>query len=645
MNRIEITSEFWIQYRDLVVEEVLPYQWEVMNNKDIEMTHEPGGNEQHLTHSYAVENLEIAAGKKVGSHHGYTFQDTDVYKWLEAAAYALKYQPNNDFLKLTDDLIDLIAEAQEDNGYLVTYFQISAPDRKFSRLKQSHELYTMGHFIEAGIAYYESTGNEKALTVAIKMADCINKNFGMSADKLQGADGHPEIELALARLYELTSETKYLELARFFIDVRGTNSFFDNQILSDGIDRDVIDGMNKFPKSYFQDHAPILEQESAEGHAVRMVYLCAGIAKVAKHTNDDKLLNVCKRFWNNIVSKKMYITGAIGSTNIGESFTGDYDLPNDTMYGETCASVGMAFFAREMLEIEANGEYGDVLEKELYNGIISGISLDGTHFFYVNPLQVDSNISKHNPSREHILPSRAEWFGCACCPSNLARLVASIDQYIYTIKNDVIYSHQFISNKAILHDGFSVEQASNFPWEGEITYNFTNNNTESQQFAVRIPSWSNSFSTVFNSQEISYKQSNGFIYIDVPVGKTTFILNLDMSVKVYKTNSNVVYNIGKVAIQRGPLVYCVEKIDQSDDIWKYNLTPNSKYSTKFESNLLNGIVTIEATAQLDTSENNTELYYEYIDETKLETTLTLVPYYSWANRGESQMAVWINLIN
>lgn len=644
LKDIQITSEFWNQYRELIVKEVLPYQWEVMNDSaDISITHEPGGNEEHQEHSHAIQNLEIAAGLKEGRHNGYTFQDTDVYKWLEAAAYSLTYHPDQELRTITDRLIDLIAQAQEEDGYLVSFFQIEAPDRKFARLKQSHELYTMGHYIEAAVAYFEVTGNQKALSIAVKMADCMLEHFGEGADQIPGYDGHPEIELALARLYELTEESNYLDLAHFFINQRGQDDFFDRQIAADGIDRDVIDGMRNFPLSYYQAAEPVRQQETAEGHAVRVVYLCTGMAQVARLTGDESLLETCRRFWNNIVHQKMYITGGIGSTNVGESFTGNYDLPNDTMYGETCASVGMAFFAREMLKLETKGEYADVLEKQLFNGIISGISLDGTHFFYVNPLQADPDISTHNPSRSHVLTQRAEWFGCACCPSNVARLVASVDQYIYAVKEDVILSHQFISNQATFENGLTVQQESNFPWEGTINYKLENTSEETCTFGIRIPQWSQKNARLsINGELQDYQLNDGFVYLEATPGITSIELLLDMSIKKYQSNTNVVYNFGKVAIQRGPLVYCLEEVDQEKSVWKYCLASDEQLDYRFESELLGGLGVIYAAAKTPKEKSDHSLYHEYTPMEWIDTQIKLIPYYAWANREEGNMAVWLD---
>lgn len=643
IKNIEITSSFWQQYRELIVKEVLPYQWDVMNDSaDICITHEPGGNEEHQENSHAIQNLEIAAGLKQGKHNGYTFQDTDVYKWLEAAAYSLQYHPDEELQKITDQLIDLIAEAQEDSGYLVTFFQIEAPDRKFARLKQSHELYTMGHYIEAAVAYHEVTENEKALTIAMKMADCMLEHFGKAAGQIPGYDGHPEIELALARLYEATKKEAYLKLAEFFINERGQDDFFDRQIAADGIDRDVIDGMSGFPLTYYQAAQPVREQETAEGHAVRVVYLCTGMAQVARLTGDQSLLETCQRFWKNIVEQKMYITGGIGSTNIGESFTGNYDLPNDTMYGETCASVGMAFFAKEMLQLETKGEYGDVLEKELFNGIISGISLDGTHFFYVNPLEADKDISEHNPSRNHVLNKRADWFGCACCPSNVARLIASVDRYLYVVKGDLILSHQFISNEAVFENGIEIQQTSNYPWEGGISYKVLNPSKETKQLGIRIPDWSqDNGKLLINGEPEKFEIQDGFVFLDLPEGKTEILLTLDMSIKKYQANSNVSYNYGKVAIQRGPLVYCLEETDQETDVWKYILPQAGKLEYDFDAKLLGGLGTITSAALLPEETKNEALYRPYQTPDFKETQVKLIPYYAWANRESQNMEVWI----
>lgn len=645
LNQVQVTSEFWQRYRNLVVKEVLPYQWEVMNDQaNINIADDPQNNGQD-NNSHAIANLKIAAGLKSGHHYGFPFQDTDVYKWLEAAAYSFSYHQDDNLKKMTDELIDLIADAQDDDGYLSTYFQIDAPERKFKRLQQSHELYTMGHYIEAGVAYYQATSNQKALQIAERMADCIDKNFGLKDGQIHGYDGHPEIELALARLFEATQEQRYLDLAHYFLNQRGQNpEFFDEQIKADGVDRDLIAGMRDFPRRYYQAAEPIKDQQTADGHAVRVVYLCTGMAMVARHTGDQELLAACKRFWNDIVKRRMYITGNIGSTTTGEAFTYDYDLPNDTMYGETCASVGMSFFAKEMLKIEAKGEYGDILEKELFNGSLSGMSLDGKHFFYVNPLEADPTASKLNPGKSHILTHRADWFGCACCPANLARLITSVDQYIYTVHDNTILSHQFIANEASFSDGVTVTQTNNFPWQGDIKYHLENANHKTYQFGIRVPQWSQAeFSVAVNGQNVDATIEDGFIYLTIDQDNVDIELTLNMATKLMRSNNRVKANFGQVAVTRGPLVYAAEEADNEAPLWDYHVNMKDDTTYDYQEETLGGVGVITVPATREQLESTDDALYKSIDDVpnEIDTQLTLVPYYSWANRLNGQMRVWL----
>ena len=647
LDKVEVTSDFWKRYRELVVKEVLPYQWKVMNDEaDISIAEDPQNNGQDKN-SHAVANLKIAAGEMKGHHYGFPFQDTDVYKWLEAAAYSFGYHPNPDLKEITDNLVDLVVKAQDDDGYLSTYFQIDAPERKFKRLQQSHELYTMGHYIEAGVAYYNATGNEKALDIAKRMADCIDKHFGLEEGKIPGYDGHPEIELALSRLYEVTNDEKYLDLAHYFLTQRGQDpAFFEKQIKADGdsTDRDLIPGMRDFPREYYLAAEPIKDQKVPHGHAVRVVYLCTGMAYVARYTGDKDLLAACDRFWNDIVKRQMYITGNIGQTTTGEAFTYDYDLPNDTDYGETCASVGMSFFAQQMLNIHAKGEYADVLEKELFNGALSGMSLDGKHFFYVNPLEADPAASKGNPGKSHILTHRADWFGCACCPANLARLITSVDEYLYTVDEDTILSHQFISNNAEFDNGVKISQTNHFPWSGDIHYEIANPNNESVKLGIRIPSWSvNNYDVSVDGKKADPELKDGFVYFDVDGKSLTIDLTLDMSVKFMKANNRVKADFGKVAVQRGPVVFAAEQTDNEAPLWDYEVNTDAKPSYHYDDKLLDGVGVVKVAAKKqDPDSTDAPLYTEVASEDAKDVDLTLVPYYAWANRENGQMRVWLN---
>lgn len=651
---VEITSAFWRRYIDLVIDKVLPYQWSVLNGeREVDLPPDPGGNPvdtyDKLNHS--IRNLKVAAGEEDAPFHGMPFQDSDVYKWLEAVAYALHHRNDPELRRLADGVVDLIARAQRQDGYLDTFFQIQWKDRIFKRIQQSHELYTMGHYIEAAVAYWQATGNEKALGIAKRMASCIEANFGDGENQVHGADGHPEIELALARLAEATGEERYAALGRWFLNIRGQDpDFYDEQNRADGWDRDFFSMIRNFPRTYYQAAEPIADQQDAEGHAVRVTYLCTGLAHIARLTGDKTLMASAERFWNSIVHRRMYITGQIGSTHVGESFTYDYDLPNDTMYGETCASVGMSFFARQMLATKAKGEYGDVLEKELFNGTLAGMSLDGTHFYYVNPLEADPAACKGTPDKGHVLTHRAGWFACACCPANLARLITSIDRYIYTVMDDgTILAHQFIASKAVFPSGVRIEQTGNYPWDGVITWTVDNPADQTVRFGVRVPAWSQSHYTLtVDGEPLSDDAEDGFVYVTVPAGAEGFtvVLELNMAVRLVRASNRVREDVGKVAVVRGPLVYCAEECDNPGPLWLYTLSSASPTNAgyRFDPDLLGGLgVVTKAAVRAQEDDSDDPLYLNADDRGVSELVeLKLVPYYAWANRADGQMTVWLN---
>ena len=585
-----------------------------MNDEiDTTVPDDPAGNQLADNKSHAVANLKVVAGELDDEFHGMVFQDSDVYKWLEEAAYALVYHPDPELKALCNRTVNLIARAQQPDGYLDTPYQVKsgvwADLPRFSLIQQSHEMYVMGHYIEAAVAYHQVIGNEQALEVAKKMADCLDANFGPEEGKIHGADGHPEIELALAKLYEEPGEKRYLTLSRYLIDVRG--------------------------------------QQTADGHAVRVGYLCTG-AHVGRLLGDQGLIDTAKRFWKNIVTRRMYVTGAIGSTHVGESFTYDYDLPNDTMYGETCASVAMSMFAQQMLDLEPKGEYADVLEKELFNGSIAGISLDGKQYYYVNALETTPD-GLANPDRHHVLSHRVDWFGCARCPANIARLIASVDRYIYTERDGgkTVLSHQFIANKAEFASGLTVEQRSDFPWNGHVEYTVSlpaSATDSSVRFGLRIPGWSlGSYALTVNGKSAVAQPEDGFVYLMVNAGDT---LELDMSVKFVRANSRVRSDAGQVAVMRGLLVYCVEQADNPGDLWNYRLADGvdaAAAKTEFQSDLLGGVDTVSLPAVHEQADSDDAALYVSADVAPATEAaiLTLVPYYSWANREVGQMRVWL----
>lgn len=537
-----------------------------MNDEiDTTVPDDPAGNQLADNKSHAVANLKVVAGELDDEFRGMVFQDSDVYKWLEEAAYALAYHPDPELKALCDRTVNLIARAQQPDGYLDTPYQVKSgvwADRpRFSLIQQSHEMYVMGHYIEAAVAYHQVTGNEQALEVAKKMADCLDANFGPEEGKIHGADGHPEIELALAKLYEEPGEKRYLTLSRYLIDVRGQDpQFYAKQLKA-------LNGDNIFPDlgfykpTYFQAAEPVRDQQTADGHAVRVGYLCTG-AHVGRLLGDQGLIDTAKRFWKNIVTRRMYVTGAIGSTHVGESFTYDYDLPNDTMYGETCASV---------------------------------------------------------------------------------------DRYIYTERDGgkTVLSHQFIANKAEFASGLTVEQRSDFPWNGHVEYTVSlpaSATDSSVRFGLRIPGWSlGSYALTVNGKSAVAQPEDGFVYLMVNAGDT---LELDMSVKFVRANSRVRSDAGQVAVMRGLLVYCVEQADNPGDLWNYRLADGvdaAAAKTEFQSDLLGSVDTVSLPAVREQADSDDAALYASADVAPATEAaiLTLVPYYSWANREVGQMRVWL----
>lgn len=645
-TKTNITSKFWSRYRNLVRTEMIPYQWTVLNDiAGIKIEKERLNDEGIPSEkSHAIENFKIAAGRTSGTHYGWTFQDSDVYKWLEAVAYSLREKMDPELEKKALETIDLIAEAQEDDGYLDTFYSILGINYRYQSLAGSHELYCMGHFIEAAVAYYDATGNEKVLAVAKKAADNINDNFGPEDGKIHGYDGHEEIEIGLLRLYHVTKDSKYLNLAKYFLMERGKNPDFFREQAEKYDGPDALSGIVKMPDTYFQNHKPVLEQETAEGHAVRVVYMCTALADLAASTGDKEIYGACKRLWDDITKRRMYVTGGIGSTVIGESFTLDYDLPNDTMYCETCAAIGLIFFARQMLRIEPKAEYADVMERALYNCALAGMALDGKHFFYVNPLEVNPLKSLKDPTKSHVKPVRPSWLGCACCPPNLARLITSLDDYIYTENTDSILINQFIAGQTEFsgEDGvISITQATDYPWDDSVELTIENKRERDIKIGIRIPAWADGYNLLVDGVNESKALADGYVYIVVKAGATASVsLKLVVLIKKYYANTAVSNDIGKVTITRGPFIYCIEGVDNGDNLNSIFLPADAQFDYEWDSELLNGVGIIKTTGVKLISNNNT--LYSTEKPKEEQVPLKLIPYYAWANRGENEMLVWLH---
>lgn len=646
MNKVTITDPFWLRYEELIRTQMLPYQWRVLNDEeDIVIAKERDASYIPSEKSHCVENFRIAAGQKRGHHYGMVFQDSDLYKWLEAVAYTLQHHEDPKLQALADEAIELIAAAQEPDGYLNTYFTIEAPERKFKRLYQSHELYCAGHFIEAAVAYHEATGNDTVLTCACRLADCLNHHFGPEEGQIHGYDGHPEIELALFRLYEITQEDRYRKLGRFFLYERGKDpDFFQKQCEADDDKSLLIEGMESFKPSYYQNHAPILKQMTAEGHAVRMTYLCTGISMLARLENDNAMLAAAQRLWKNITQKRMYITGGIGSTVTGEAFTADYDLPNDTMYCETCASVGLIFFAHQLLQCAPRGEYADIMERALYNTVLASVALDGKHFFYVNPLEVVPLYDHSDPGKSHVKTTRPAWFGCACCPPNMARLLSSLDRYAYTVHDNTVYVCLYLNNHAsLMVDDHPVilQQETQYPWQGTIK--ITLQSKGDFHLALRLPQWTDTFTVHVNNKHADVDVHDGFLFLhrSWEIGDT-IALSLPMQAAFYIAAPEVRDDIHRLAVQRGPLVYCAESIDNGKELEKIRLDSQEHFQYHYDAKQFGGVGLLDIPAERLTSPATGQALYHKIESEKLHpVTLHFIPYYCWGNRGENEMSVWL----
>ncbi|WP_054028434.1 glycoside hydrolase family 127 protein [Bacillus sp. FJAT-28004] len=639
LKQVNIQDSFWNYYINLVRDVVVPYQWDAINDR-VEGAERSG----------AVRNFKIAAGLEKGDFYGFVFQDTDVAKWLEAVAYLLETKPDAGLEQIADEMIDIIGKAQQPDGYLNTFYTIKEPGKKWTNLTECHELYTAGHMIEAGVAYYKATGKKKLLEIVCRIADDIAVVFGDGPRQIAGYDGHQEVELALVKLYETTGDRKYLELSSYFIDKRGQQpSFFEEEADRRGRTSHWSNNKIHIEPEYFQAHLPVRDQEAAVGHAVRVVYMLAGMADVARETGDESLLEACRRLWDNIASKQMYITGGIGSMAHGEAFSFDYDLPNDTVYSETCASIGLIFFAHRMLQLEPNSRYADVMERALYNTVIAGMSRDGRHFFYVNPLEVTPDVCEgRNKNFNHVKPVRQEWFGCACCPPNIARLLASLGEYLYSTKGNTIYLNLYIGGDMELSLGdakIKLNQQSSMPWTGSARFEVTLDEPAAFTLALRIPDWSSEAAVFVNGEAYSITNQivDGYARIDRQWTSGDVVeLTLDMSILRVRSHPLVKQNAGKVALQRGPLVYCIEEADNGKQLQQLLLPQDAQLEETFVDHLIGGIQVIKAQAlKLQFEDWGTQLYRSNA-ETALEMAdVTFIPYYAWANRGKGEMAVWV----
>lgn len=635
LKQVKIKDEFWNKKIDLIQKNSIPYQWEVLNDR---ITDVPP--------SHAIENFRIVAGLAEGDFYGYIFQDSDVYKWLEAVAYSLLIQENKQLEQTADEVIDLLANAQQSDGYLNTYFMIKNPEKRWTNVRDAHEMYCAGHMFEAAVAYYYATGKRKLLEVSCKFADHIDSIFGAEEGKKHGYPGHQEIELALMKLYKVTNTEKYLKLAKYFLDERGANpSYFDleSELRGDDLSKRHFGDYND---AYRQCHLPVREQEVATGHAVRAVYMYSGMADVAYEAKDETLVEVCKRLWNNVTKKQMYITGAIGSQDMAEDFSFDYDLPNDEVYGETCAAIGLVFFAERMLTLEKNATYAEIMEKALYNGVLSGISLDGKSYFYANPLEVYPDAAQIRDDKKHIDTLRQGWFGCACCPTNLARLILSLPGYIYQITDDTLFVNLYIGNEANLTlngQNVKVNHVSNYVKEGTCRLEFETDKDTKFKVALRAPKWSYDVHIKINGVRLEQLViEEGYIIIERSWQHGDYIeIEFDMNPRLMIANRNVREDAGRVSLMRGPLVYCLEEIDNGENLPDITFEVSKQIEVEYHEELLEGVYVIKGRGVRTQPFKTDELYANFEMQKTAEVEIKAVPYYAWNNRGVGEMMVWI----
>lgn len=618
-----------------VLKETLSYQWEALNDRV------PGAPK-----SGAVNNFRIVAGEADGEYYGYVFQDSDLAKWMEAVSYSLALQSDDELKHHLEEAINLVVKAQREDGYLNTYFTIKEPSGRWTNLRDKHELYCAGHMIEAAVANYEVTGDKTLLNVACRLADHIYSMFGPDSTKRHGYPGHEEVELALVKLYHVTKEKKYLDLARYFINERGKAPYYFKIEAMNRGEAKLDELWNPDKLEYFQAHMPVTEQE-AIGHAVRAMYLYSGMADVALETGDEALAQACSRLWDDVVKRKMYITGGVGSSSFGEAFTFAYDLPNDTAYTETCASIGLIFWAYRMFKMDQDAKYIDVMERALYNTVFAAMSLDGKRFFYVNPLEVWPEACHKRADKRHVKTQRQKWYDCACCPPNIARLLTSIGRYAYAFdeKKKVLFANLYVdgqSNFEIDGKEITLEQHTSYPWSGNIEIVVTSDASSAFSLALRIPNWCKKWSLKINGHETQeYDINKGYAVITRAWALNDKVeLVLDMPVMRIRANPEVRADAGKVAVQRGPMVYCAEEADNGSNIASLELLPQPDFAVTYDENLLGGICYITAKARRIKADGYDGLYREMNDAYE-ETTIKLIPYYAWNNRGEGEMAVWL----
>ncbi len=628
-GQARITGGFFKHYMDIMAHKALPYQWRVLNGE--------------LGKNPTAQNFRIAAGEATGTFSGVPYQDTDLAKWLDAAGCALAVERTVELEQTADQMIATIVKAQDQDGYLDTYYQLVCPGEKWTD-PESHELYCFGHMIEAGVSYFEGTGKRALLDVACRLADHVGRVFGPDGGRLPGYRGHEIIEMALMRLADATGRAAYREQAAWFVHARREHP--------DAFYRDSRKEGNPLDYGCWGWGDPereLLSSEHVTGHAVRAMYLYAGMADVARETGDEALRAHCDRLFHDVTDSQMYVTGGIGTTSVLEAYTYPYDLPNDTMYAETCASIGLCFFGQRLLRMRTAGAYADAMERCLYNILPAAVAQDGEHYFYVNPLEVDAEACRRNPLKTHVKPVRQAWYECACCPPNLARLFLSLPRYLYTMQPDRLNVHLYAPGDAALTlcgQEVLVEQQTDYPFDGDVRIRVRCSSPCVGAVALRIPDWCEEFTLSLNGvEQPAAPLENGYLVLTRDwQGETEIRLCLDIRSEWIQANIRVREDGGKAALRRGPMIYCVEETDNGpllSDLAADTGAPIAECKNRDVAGFGPYPALVTSGTRSGSEIRREQRLYFPLRRRRAPVTLTAVPYCLWGERVPGEMSVWV----
>ncbi|MDT4762885.1 glycoside hydrolase family 127 protein [Sphaerochaeta sp. PS] len=627
---VQVTDPLFSHYVSMISEVVLPYQWEILNDRV-----------EGATKSHCLENFRIASGEKQGAFYGQVFQDSDVYKWLEAVAYCIQQGKALQFIPIADEVISLIGRAQQKDGYLHTYHIVNGMERRWSNLVEAHELYCAGYLIEAAMAYHEATGKRRLLSVAIAFADLICNTFGPGEGQLHGYPGHEEIELALIKLFRHTKDARYMDTARYFLEARGSEPNYFLQEIAQRNGESHYHEFRAYDLHYAQAHVRPVEQRTVEGHAVRALYLYSAMADYATDAHDTAFADACTALWDNLEEKRMYITGGVGSSGFLERFTTDYDLPNERAYCESCASVALMMFGKRMAALSKEARYYEGVERALYNTVLAGIHHDGLHYFYVNPLEVWPSACMASSSMAHVQPVRQKWFEVACCPTNIARTLASLGQYIYSSDERGILVNQFISSRLeVAHHDETIHLTMVVePTRRSLVTLTSDGNLE---LGIRLPSYTSAVVFKVDGVVRHLKEEHGYALVTLEKGS---VLSFDLALQPtwMAAHPEVRADSHKVALTYGPFVYCLEEMDNSANLGGLGVAIAPRPAVVGSLDTLPGSLPILGYEgfRLDT-QNDGRLYAPAKFMQRAEP-LQAVPYCLWGNRKPGEMVVFQHL--